>query len=49
VKEINVSDRDIKFLKTRIIQTILEEHKMKIIGNFSVYKDGRLRIRYKKQ
>ena len=33
--------------KTKIIQTILEEHKTKIIGNFSVYKDGRLRIRYK--
>lgn len=35
--------------KTRIIQTILEEHKLKIVGNFSVYKEGRLRIRYKKQ
>ncbi len=33
--------------KTRIIQTILEEHKMKLIGNFSVYKESKLRIRYK--
>ncbi len=31
--------------KTKIIQIILEEHMTKIIGKFSVYKDGRLRIR----